>query len=810
MADALLVVNAAANAAADPSEVDLSKVDLSKARASTAPVAVSMRLPDIHCAGCCFRIEARLAKLPYVQDASVHLAEKRLTATLDSEADQATLEAELKAMGYPGVLDADAESQAADPAQRHQLARIGVAGIGMMQVMMFALATYLAGDGMSQAYEQLMRWASFVIAVPVMFYSALPFHRAAWHDLKSGMPGMDVPVSIAISTAFFLSAWHTLVTGGEVYFDSVCMFTFLLLLGRYLESFVRQHYRIDQSIGERLLPRLARRASGEEVRLLDLQPGDLLKVLPGETMPADGLVEAGSSSAIEAAFTGEPMPMTKLKGTEVLAGSQNVDGELLIRVTSRSDAFMISRLSDMQRNAANYKPPFAKLADRIARWFVVLVLMLASLTGALLLWTGAENWLVVMLSVLVVSCPCALSLATPVAWSIAGGTLGRRGLMIRDGAFLEKLARVTTVIFDRTGTLTQGKPTLVGVDLVADLPELSDEQFDERSDERSDKRFDKQWILNVAASLEASSRHPLAEAIRHEASSLYPVSQQETLAGQGVSGVIDGAEYQLGKAAWLGVQPPAVHEGVGEGVEEGADEGASKGVDEHEGTVAVGLARNGELLGWLHFRDQLAAGLPEMLKDLRRLGLRLGIYTGAQLDPSVDVGTDVGVGDSSADGEHQPGKGGILASDILASHIFASHIFAKELVVQGMSPADKLAGVMGLQQQGQRVLMVGDGINDTSAMSGAWASLAVNPVDRIVQSATDAVVTGSLARLPEYIRYASRVRSVVTQNLLWAFAYNMTLIPLAVMGLVPPWLAALGMSLSSLLVLLNACRLVRD
>jgi len=695
-------------------------------------------VPDVRCAGCCLKIERELSDLPDVSDVNVNYAEKRLSFTSVSPGGAESALTRLTALGYQATPEKNrGELDMYQDQRRALLARLGVAGIGMMQVMMFALTSYLSGsDGIQPEYEALMRWAAFVISLPVVLYSAMPFHQGAWRDIRNRTAGMDVPVSIAVISAFSLSAVHTVLGTGEVYFDSACMFTFFLLTGRYLELAARQNFHVEQLLGDHLLPEVARTVSGQMIPLAELQVGDVLLIKKGEVIPADCIVTRGTTTADESAFTGESEPAFKKIGSGLLAGTVNLDGEVEGKVSASKSEWVISHLSELYRSAASFRPAFAILADRVARYFVGIVLVLAASSGVFWWYQGADNYFAIALAVLVVSCPCALSLATPIAYAIATGASRKMGLLISSGEFLEKLGRTTTVVFDKTGTLTEGSLKLEQmVGLSIDLS--------------------RQQLIDIAASLETSSLHPIAVTLRELSSELHEVGEPGIEPGFGVSGVVGGDIYRLGSPAYVlvGETPPS----------------------EDDGNWVL-LSRNETPLAWFCFTDRPRAEAGTTIETLKQLVGSVLVYSG----------------DSSENGRRLLNALGI------------------DNPAMSMTPDEKISRVRALQASGEKVLMVGDGLNDAGAMAAADISLAVNPVDTLVQSAADAtLVNGDLGSIPRVLRYAGKVRSVIGQNLFWAFSYNLLVIPLAVLGFVPPWLAALGMSMSSLIVTLNACRLSR-
>lgn len=704
-------------------------------------------LPDVRCAGCALKIEKALSDIPGVSGVNVNYSEKRLSFDAISDELAEAVAGQVTEMGYPAAADRGRAGldQLADE-RKGLLSRLGVAGIGMMQVMMFALADYVAGPhGIEADYETLMRWASLVIATPVVFFSAMPFHKGMLRDLKNRSPGMDVPVSIAILSAWTLGVMNTLIGGGEVYFDSACMFTFFLLTGRYLEASARHSFHVEETLGEHLLPETARTSDHQVVPLDRVSDGLELMVAEGEIVAGDGVVISGAATIDESAFTGESDPVAHHSGSRVLAGTRLVDGEMIYQVTGERADWVISSLSELYRESAAYRPAFARLADAIARYFVVGVLCLATLAGTGWYLAGNENFFAIALSVLVVSCPCALSLATPVAYTIASTAVRKLGVLVGQGAFLERLAGIDVIVFDKTGTLTTGELELSDVTVV-------------------DANLNRAEALRIAASLNAGSLHPVALSLIEASRSTDPVTDRKFVAGSGVSGVVRGDHYQLGKPEFAGdlPAPDEFHNWV-----------LLSRVVDHGVSAAV------TPVAWFAFSDRLRDGADAAVRETAALLSSRGGHSVAFS------------GDTSGKGRSMLDQLGLDAT-------------------MGMTPADKIDGIKQLQQQGHKVLMVGDGLNDAGAMAVADLSLAVNPVDAMVQSAADAsLVSSDIGSLPRVMVYATRVNGIIRQNLSWALTYNLSVIPLALLGFVPPWVAALGMSASSLLVTLNALRLSR-
>lgn len=703
-------------------------------------------IPDIRCVACVWLLEQVLSRQEGVQEVRVNFARRRLQMRFCAPAQVEELVALIRQLGYSAVPDLpDVRREAATQQRRTMLLRLGVAGLCMMPVMMFALASYLAGaptpqnpaSGMDPLYETLLRWASMALTAPVVFYSAAPFHRGAWQSLRHRQLGMDLPVSLAILAAWTLSVYNTLSFGNAVYFDTACMFAFFLLLGRHVELLSRQHFEDNEDALLRLLPAVVWRERPEAAGQFEATPlncivaGDVLRVLPGEAIPADGVLLEGSASISDSAFTGEPLPVLRVPGERVLAGALNHDGTLRVQAACAAPDFLIAQLARLHEEATAWRPRWSLLADRAAGWFIGSVLVLSVGAGAFWFLAGSADYWVIALTVLVVACPCALSLATPVAITVATTTLRRHGVLIRNGAFLERAARTTAVAFDKTGTLTEAA---LRVDAVVALSTLN-----------------AQDCLAIATALEQQSQHPIARAFNTPVT--LTAMNVQCVAGGGVAADIDSVHYRIGNAAFAcpektGLLPPS-----------------------QDGLWV--LLKGAEPLAWIQLQDTLRADARSTLDALRRSGLRTALFSG----------------DSSPAGRR-------LAQSL-----------PMDVVGTGMSPQEKIAAIRALGER-DTVMMVGDGVNDAGAMAAASCSVALTPRDVLVQHSADAtLLSPSLPLLPAVLNFARRTRRVIRQNLVWSLAYNLSAIPLALFGLLPPWLAAIGMSLSSLLVVLNAGRL---
>ncbi|ENO84966.1 ATPase P, partial [Thauera aminoaromatica S2] len=500
-------------------------------------------LEGITCAACVWLNENHVARLSGVSAIEINYATRRARVRWDERRIKLSdILAAIQAIGYRAYpYDAERSEQLAHRERRSMLWRVFVAGFGMMQVMMYAFPVYVAGEGdMTWDIEQLLRWASLLLTLPVVLYSAAPFFQRAWRDLRLRRLGMDVPVALGVGSAFAASLWATLTDGPEVYFDSVTMFVFFLLGGRYLEMIARQKaVRGVEELGK-ALPSFAERiagwpgeSAGERVPTSQLVAGDVLRVRPGEVIPVDGLVVEGRGEANEALLTGESMPVPKVVGDRVTGGSINVSSPLLVRVEQVGDATRLAAIRRLMERAATEKPRIASLSDRIAAYFIVTLLVLAAGTGVAWYLIDPARALWVFVSVLVVACPCALSLATPTALTVATDTLARMGVLVTRGHAIETLARANRFVFDKTGTLTLGK---MRVEEVCALGSVGADR-----------------LVVLAAAIEQGSAHPVAAGLRAAAgeAALPAVAELAAETGQGMHGVVEGERLWIGRPGWV-------------------------------------------------------------------------------------------------------------------------------------------------------------------------------------------------------------------------------------------------------------------
>jgi Cu2+-exporting ATPase len=708
-------------------------------------------IEGIRCAACVWLIERRVNALPGVTDALLNVATERLRVRWDPAVCLASgILAALRAIGYTAYpLDAQRQAAHLERERKTLFRRLFVAGLAMMQVMMYAVPVYLATDGTMDAdMRALMHWAALLLTVPAVAYSSWPFFRGAWMDLRRGVAGMDVPVALGILAASGASVVAVVRGHGDVYFDSITMFVFLLLGSRYLELDARRRAARALEGLQRAAPATALRfvlypdgRATETVAAGALAPGDVVLVAPGQAVPADGVIVEGDTEVDLALLTGESRTRALGPGAQLPGGAVNVAQAIVVRVTSSARDSTLALLVRLVERAGQDKPALALWADRVGAWFVLALLVLTVVVCALwYLVDPARAW-PAAIAVLVVSCPCALSLATPTALAAATDRLLRRGALAVKPHVLETLGRATHVVFDKTGTLTYGHPVL-----------------------RQAMTFggaSRRMALQLAAALEAGSAHPLAQAIRDAAGPPALVAGMvNQVVGQGVEGEIGGRRYRLGNAAFVA------------GIACGDAPGGAPG-----GVTAVWLGTTSGWVARFDLVDDIRPEARDVVSGLRAAGKTVVLLSGDDEEAAQDVAMQLGI----------------------------AHALGHQL------PEDKLSVVRGLQREGAVVAMVGDGINDAAVLSGADVSFAMGQGAQLAQLHADCVLLGEgLRPLAAALDTAAATLRVIRQNLGWAMLYNVAAIPAAASGLLNPWLSGVGMAASSALVVLNAARLRRE
>ncbi|MUT72966.1 heavy metal translocating P-type ATPase [Stutzerimonas frequens] len=705
--------------------------------------STSLMIEGISCAACGWLIERHLRNVRGVAEASLNLSNHRLNVRWsDSELPLSELLAELRRIGYaahPYRADEAAERLANE--NRRSLRQLGVAGLLWMQVMMATMATWPEFNlDLSESFFVTLRWTALLLTTPIVFYCCTDFFKGALRDIRTRHLTMDVSVSLAIGGAYVAGIWSTITGQGELYFDAVGMFALFLLAGRYLERRARERTAAATAQLVNLLPasclRLDAQGHSSRILLSELQLGDQVLVQPGGLIPADGTIVSGQSSVDESLLTGEYLPLPRGAGDAVTAGTLNVEGPLTIEVQALGDDTRLSAIVRLLERAQADKPKLAELADRVAQWFLLVVLVVATVVGLVWWQIDPQRAFWIVLALLVATCPCALSLATPTALTTATGTLHKLGLLLTRGHVLEGLNQIDTVVFDKTGTLTEGRLTLSAIHPLGAL--------------------DADACLALAAALENRSEHPIARAFGRAP---LPAESVETVPGLGLVGSVDGRVLRIGQPSFVaegyGNPPPSIPGDMGQWLLLGDDHGP---------------------LAWLVLDDRLRDDAPALLDACRGRGWKTLLLSGDSSPMVGQIAAELGI--DQAEG--------------------------------GLTPAAKLARLQALQAQGHRVLMLGDGINDVPVLAAADISVAMGSATDLAKTSADAVLLSNrLGSLAQSFEVARRSRRIIIENLVWASLYNGLILPFAAIGWVTPLWAALGMSASSLLVVLNALRLTR-
>ncbi|MGN5163387.1 heavy metal translocating P-type ATPase [Aeromonas dhakensis] len=705
---------------------------------------IQLTVEGLTCAACAWLIERHLGNLTGLHYINVNTTTHR--ARIKWDPDRLSLSDILKGFAKIGYR--------AYPFQTHQqealyakevrsyMFRLALAGLGSMQVMMCAVALYM--DLFISVEEEFMvyfKWISLLLSTPIMIYSAQPFYVGAWRSLRQGHLSMDVSVSLALIGAFVASMWATVFNTGEVYYDSITMFVFFLLLGRFLELRARRKASESSSNLARLVPIMATRLDedGEhEVAAKTLQVGDRVRVLAGATLPADGIILLGQASLNESMLTGEQLPLLKQAGDAVYAGTINTDAPLEIRVSHRIEESRLAQIMRLQDHALDDKPAIAQMADVLSRHFILVLLFIAAGVWTFWHFHQPEQAFWVTLAVLVATCPCALSLATPTALTSATARLTRAGILLRRGHVLDVLTRANRIVMDKTGTLTTGNISLTSTEALGNLDEAR--------------------CLAIAHALEAYSEHPIARAFRSNAADdavLLAASKVTPVIGHGIEGVIEGRHYRLGSARWLGISD--------------AQETQADG-------LVIYLADEDRALARFLLTDTLRPDAKALIQAFKAAGLKTTILTGDSSAQADEVARELGVDE----------------------------------LVKGVTPDGKLAYLKEHEARGDISIMVGDGINDAPVLAGAHASFAMAGGTDLAKNSADAILLADdLSRLLDARALALRTRKIIKENFAWSIGYNLLVLPLAASGWLPPYVAAAGMSLSSLIVVTNSMRLNR-
>lgn len=702
-----------------------------KMDASDKDRTIRLSVPDLRCAGCISTVERTVAAVPGVISARVNFTQKRVTATVRPGVGEDILIAALANAGRTALtLNSDILAAEDDPTGRNLLAALGVAGFAMMNVMLLSVSVW---SGAEATTREFLHWISASIALPAVVFSARPFFVSAWKALSHRQLNMDVPIAVAIALAALMSLYEVAYSGRHAYFDAALSLTFFLLLGRYLDHRTRIAARsAAQELSALEASSAVRLVKGDEetVDVNALRPGDRIRVAPGMRIPVDGVVETEIGDLDRSHLTGEAIPQAVRAGEAVESGALVLTAPLIVRATAVGANTSIRRMAEMISAAEAGRAKYASLADRAARLYAPAVHLLA--LTAFAYWVFATNdprlAMNIAVAVLIITCPCALALAAPAVATAAAGSLFRRGLLLKRGDALERLAEVDTVVFDKTGTLTTGEPKLI------DYPD--------------------QATLGLAAALAQTSIHPYSKAIVHIAKTagVTPphVDDIRELPGRGVEAQFQGKTIRLGAGPWLGAP---------------AQDGTS-----------TWLQIGDDAPRCFSFEETLRPGAVELVDGLRKAGLSVQILSGDDERPARNIASHLGITDVHA----------------------------------GLQPRDKAEALATLAEEGNRVLMIGDGLNDAAALSLAHVSIAPASALDCARAASDIVLLGEgLQPILSALHVSQSARRRIMENFSIAIGYNLIAVPIALIGLATPLIAALAMSVSSISVSLNAMRVSR-
>lgn len=710
-----------------------------------------IHVEGIYCSACSWLIERSYQSFTDIEDISVNLSQKRIRIRWKvEETSFSDILLVLAKLGYtPKPLSIYTQNTAAEQIHKQALKRIAVAGLGMMQVMGFAFALYAdeSQQLMDAATEHFLNLVSLIVTTAVVFYSGAPFFQNALRDLRSRHLGMDVPVALAIGTAYSSSVWNTFIQNGQtVYFDSAVMFIFFLSLGRFMELRIRHKALSSNEALSQLLPPLVTiNRNGKTITIppQELERNDKINLVSGDIIPCDGIIQQGSGRFDESMLTGEAYTLYRQTGDNIIGGSRLENGRITIIVESLGQDSTLAKIGELLDKAQAQRPQQSQLADRIARHFVAAVLCVAFIVGLIWWFIDSSQIFPIVLSVLIVTCPCALSLATPAAITAASHGLSRRGIVLSNSDALETLSKIDHWIFDKTGTLTTGQ---MGINQVHTLGPLTQEQ-----------------CFQIASTVEQKSSHPLAKAFSLSSQpKSYTMHAWQEVPGNGVSANIDGYDYYLGRRSWvIGCLGNINSNQQGTGSE-------TQGSEVVLGRMTA--TATAELLASFSISDTLRDHVKATLKQLAK---PCSLLSGDNQNSVANTAEQIGIDDYQAE----------------------------------LQPEDKLHALEDMQRQ-QTVAMVGDGVNDAPVLAQADVSISFSNASQLAQSHADILILNNqISSLATVQSIAQHCQRIIKQNLSWAALYNLSALPLAATGILSPWMAALGMSASSLLVVLNASRL---
>ncbi len=731
-------INAEAVLAMDPTFFSSEEIALASHSLGDGLRQLDLSVPDVHCGGCIGTVEKALSALTFVRKARVNLTSRRVTCVYQEMSgkrptDPALILEAIEKVGYRVHLFATVGTEN-DKTRNQLLLAVGVSGFAAANIMLLSVSVWSGADA---ATRDMFHWISAMIAAPALIYAGRFFFRSAWNALKRGRTNMDVPISLAVTLSYAVSLWETMHHGEHAWFDATVSLLFFLLIGRTLDHVMREKARAAINGLARIAPRgalvLQRDGSRRYVAIEDIAVGDEIAVAAGDRIPVDGVIVSGESDLDLSIVTGESSPVAARKGTSTSSGAMNLTGSLVVRATKTAKDSLLSEIISLMEAAEGGRAKYRRIADRAASLYspVVHLLALVSFLGWGFIGGDWKQAMLVAVAVLIITCPCALGLAVPVVQVIAAGELFRRGIMVKDGSALERLAEVDTVAFDKTGTVTMGTPRLVSM---------------EAADEAD---------VALAAGLAAHSRHPLSQALFRGVS--VPAAAFDRVSetpGGGLEAFRGNACFRLGSFSFTcgDAAPPQSHEPFSE----------------------VVLAKDGRLVARFFFEDALRPGAGVSILRLHDMGFKTLMLSGDREGVVAATAGKLGIG----------------------------------VALAALTPGQKVEACERLRDDGRKIFMVGDGINDAPALAAAHVSIAPATASDIGRQAADLVFFNErLDAVPHAIEVARRSASLIRQNFALAIGYNVLAVPIAIAGFATPLIAAVAMSTSSLIVVINALRL---
>lgn len=717
----------------------------------TGEYELHLYLDGIHCSACAWLIKSALKQELGIDEVQVNTTTSRAEIRWRDQPLSRILHT-LSSLGYtPNLYTPDAAERQSEKMRNQYLLRLVIAGLASMQTMMLATGLYNADQGMDAGFAQYSRWLSWLLTTPVMFYSGFPFLQSAWRALLHKQVNMDLPIAFGALGAYLASAWHTILGKGEIYFESVGMFIFALLISRFIEFLTRRRARLSEYRFARLLPEAVEKIeeNGEKrlVPLPAVQKGDYVYIRPAQTIAVDGVIVEGETRVDESMLTGESIAQYRQVGDKVLAGSHNLQSPISICITQTGQQTTLAGINRLIARASQYRSPLTDKSEKLAQQSILVLLLLAVCAYVIWHWLAPERALDIALAVLVATCPCALSLAIPTTLTGALNHANQANILIKNADTLYRLPSVKQIVFDKTGTLTQGHYQLITSDIAEE---------------------DRQLAWSLAKSLQQHSSHPIAWHFTQHPASLLTLSDIMQHSGAGVLAQYQQQRVGIGSRAFIAAQFPTLTLPAPL-TQTHADDVQTRNLAATQSNVYLVLPT--QKIVQFVLADPLRAGINQPLAQLRAQGLSLCIASGDQYDNVIATGNALAI----------------------------------DTVYANLSAKDKLELI---EQQSNPTLMIGDGINDAPSMAAACVSVAVNQANPLSQTQADVVLLQhSVEALPFLFTLARRAQQLIRQNIIWAALYNASVLPLALFGYLTPWIAAIGMSLSSIIVVINALRI---